>query len=292
MKQPKFISAALMAGGLLVLASDTFAQAPPAPRPFKVHNPDGTYTTVAPNTGGRLKMLESDLPANKEPEKPVNFLTNSAPRDTKTGYYVGGMLGFNIDSFQGSNFNNWFNDGVLFKDSPRIYGLDTDDNMSLGPMAALKFGYVWPFGDAIDQFENETGGLRLAGALEGEFVYFHGFHEYGPGGGPLNSEVQAITFAPMVNALLKGYWGRSEVYAGVGIGIAMTIFAGDGGSAPDEESLGDLAYQFILGYEFHMNREWSIFTEAKYFTVDELSYISSDDVSNVLLGIGVKKQLF
>ena len=266
--------------------------APPPPRPFQVRNADGSVTTVAPTAEGRLQMQQADLPTNTEPKKQVTFLTNSAPRDTKTGYYVGGMVGFNIDSYQGSNFRNWFNDGEFFEDSPRIYGLNTDDNMSLGPMAGLKFGYVWPFGEPIDQFESETGGIRLAGALEAEFLYFHGFHEYGPNGGPLSNEVQVITFAPMVNALLKGYWGRSEIYAGVGIGIAMTIFDGDGGTAPDEESLGDLAYQFILGYEFHMNEEWSIFTEAKYFTVDDMQYLSTDDVSNILLGIGVKKQVF
>lgn len=274
--------------------SSSSATPPPAPRPFKVQNADGTLSTATPTRSGRLSVVQqpSDLPANNQPKPKVTFLTNSAPRNAKTGYYAGAMLGFNIDAYNGSNFTNWFADGGLFEDSPRIYGINTDDNMSLGPMAAVKFGYVWEFGDPIDQFEKETGGLRIGGALEGEFVYFHGFHEYGAAGGPLVNDVQQITFAPMVNALLKAYWGRSEIYFGPGVGIAMTIFDGDGGNAPDTDSFGDFAYQFILGYEFHMNEEWSIFAESKYFTVQDMQYITEGDVSNILMGIGVKKQLF
>ncbi|MEM6885696.1 MAG: hypothetical protein AAF571_11740 [Verrucomicrobiota bacterium] len=265
--------------------------APPPPRPFQVRNADGTTTTVAPTAEGRLQVQQADLPSNNEPKQNVTFLTNSAPRGTKTGYYAGAMLGFNIDAYNGNNFTNWFGDGGFFEGTPNIFG-GANSNMSLGPMAAVKFGHVWPFGEPIDQFQNETGGLRIGGALEAEFIYMHGFHEYAGAGGNLSNDVQQITFAPMVNALLKAYWGRSEVYFGPGIGVAMTIFDGDGGTAPDSDSFGDFAYQFILGYEFHMNEEWSIFSEAKYFTIQDVTYLNSGDTSNVLLGIGVKKQLF
>jgi len=270
------------------------ATAPPAPRPFKVRNTDGTYTTVGAPTPseGRLRVQQSDLPSNNEPKQKVTFLTNSAPRGTKTGYYAAAMLGFNIDSFQGADITNFFGLGNSpFEGTPNIFN-GANSNQSLGPFASVKFGYVWPFGETIDQFERETGGLRLAGALEAEFIYLHGFHEFAGPGGNLSNDVQQITFAPMVNFLLKAQWGRSELYLGPGIGVALTIFDGDGGSAPDEESLGDLAYQFILGYEFHMNEEWSIFAESKYFNIQDVQYLNEGDIANVLLGIGIKKQLF
>ncbi len=294
MKQLTVYSAALLVGGSLLIGNAAIAQdsAPPAPRPFKVQNSDGTVSTVAPSSNnGRLAVQSSDLPANNESAPKLNFLTNSAPRDAKTGYYAAAMLGFNIDAYQGSNFTNWFGAGNgIFEGTPNIFN-GANSSMGLGPMAAVKFGYVWPFGEPIDQFDKETGGLRIGGALEAEFIYMHGFHEYAGAGGNLSNDVQQITFAPMVNALLKAYWGRSEVYFGPGIGIAMTIFDGDGGTAPDSDSFGDFAYQFILGYEFHMNDEWSIFAESKYFTIQDVTYLNSGDTSNVLMGIGIKKQL-
>ncbi|MEM1159150.1 MAG: hypothetical protein AAF649_09055 [Verrucomicrobiota bacterium] len=273
-------------------SSSAVTTAPPPPRPFQVRNADGTMTTVAPTAEGRLQIQQADLPSNTEPRQKVTFLTNSAPRDAKSGYYVGALLGFNIDAYQGSNFTNWFGAGNgLFEGEPRIFN-GANSSMSLGPMVAVKFGHVWPFGDPIDQFESETGGLRIGGALEAEFMYIHGFHEYAGAGGNLSNEVQQITFAPMVNALLKGYWGRSEIYGGFGVGVAVTTFDGDGGTAPDDDSFGDFAYQLILGYEFHMNEEWSIFTESKYFTIQDVTYLSTGDSSHVLLGVGVKKAIF
>ena len=292
MKQTKILSVALMMGGAMFVVSDGIAQAPPAPRPFKVQNADGSVSTVTPPSANTRLSIESDTPANNEPKPRVTFMTNSAPRDAKTGYYAGLMFGFNIDSYQGSNFTNWFGAGNgIFEGTPNIFN-GANSSMGLGPMAAVKFGYVWPFGDEIDQFEKETGGIRLAGALEAEFIYMHGFHEYAGAGGQLSNDVQQVTFAPMVNFLLKGYWGRSDIYGGFGVGVAVTTFDGDGGTAVDNDSIGDFAYQFIVGYEFHMNEEWSIFTEAKYFTIQDVTYLNSGDTSNVMLGIGVKKQLF
>jgi hypothetical protein len=291
MSQLRFLTATLIISGMAAAVSyaENQAVAPPAPRPFTVDNADGSSTTVTPNRGNARLSVQTDEVPTQQPEQKVTFLTNSAPRKAKTGYYAGAMLGVNVDAYQGNDITNWFGGGDLFQGSPAFFG-GNDSQMSLGPMASLKLGYVWPFGESIDQFRNETGGLRLAGALEAEFVYLHGFHEYQRGAGQPQGEVQQITFAPMVNALLKGYFGRSEIYVGAGLGVASTIFEGDG-AAPDSDSIGDLAYQFILGYEFHMNEEWSIFTESKYFQIQNMNYISQGDLANVLVGVGVKKQL-
>ncbi|MGF1677920.1 MAG: hypothetical protein ACFCUX_01865 [Candidatus Methylacidiphilales bacterium] len=292
MKQSTWVCI-MVVGWVLILADKSHTQeatAPPPPRPFKVTNTDGTVSTVVPDRGETQLMVEkNDVPTTQAPEPKPSFLTNSAPRETKTGYYAAAMLGANVDAFRGNDIQNWFGAGDLFQNQPTIFGAG-DHNMTLGPMVALKFGYVWPFGERIDQFESETGGIRLAGALEGELVYLHGFHEINPPGNQARGEVQQITIAPMINFLLKGYFGRSEIYLGPGIGLANTFWVGHKGFREDE-SLADLAYQFILGYEYHMNSDWSIFTEAKYFTIQNTKYITEGDMSNVAVGIGVKRQL-
>jgi len=286
MKRLSVFSAALLMGGAMMTSIEVKAQqnVPAAPRPFKVQNADGTVSTVAPSHGtARLAITPSDI-TERHTEPEVTFLTNSAPRDAKTGYYVGALIGFNIDTFEGNNIRTPFN---FFQDNPDLFA-GSESNTNLGPFASLKFGYVWPFGDPIDQFEQETGGLRLAGALEAELVYLHSFKKFGP---DLSNEAQQVTFAPMINALLKAYWGRSELYVGAGVGVASTIFFGEG-AVEDDDSIGNFAHQLILGYEFHMNSEWSIFGESKYFQIQDQDFLSSDDTASVLLGFGVKKQIF
>lgn len=294
----KSLNVVLVAGGLIVGGgSHVFSQsAPPPPRPFTVQNPDGTTQVVAPDRGpGRLSVKGQEVPTTADTGPKPFFRTDLSPRQVrKSGYYAGALLGLNVDSFQGNDFDSMF--GTFLSNSPRVFGGGTDNNMILGPMAALKVGYVWPFGESIDQFENETGGIHLAGALEGEFLYFHSFHEVGPfGGGPTpKTDIQQITLAPMVNFLLKGAFGRSQIYGGFGVGVAMNFFESDGPAYPDRTSLGDFAYQWILGYEFHMNEDWAVFSEAKYFNVqdvDNVQGVGTSDMANVLVGIGVKRQL-
>ncbi|MEM6821232.1 MAG: hypothetical protein AAF558_04765 [Verrucomicrobiota bacterium] len=285
MKWIKLVSLASLVVGFAGIVNESNGQnsVPPPPRPFQVDTGSGSTSagsTVAPGSSKSSVFTNATGTAPTTEGVQPRFLASGAPRpEKKTGYYVGAMAGLNLDSF-----------GNGFTGNPAIFG-GADSNMTLGPMASLKFGYIWPFdNEPIDQFKDETGGLRLAGALEAEFLYFHGFHEVGPSAA--ETEVEQITIAPMLNALLKGSFGRSVIYVGGGVGLAFNFFDSDNEPVlRDQEELADFAWQAIVGYEFHLDTDWALFVEGKYFGMQNLQYVSQGDQANALVGFGVKRQL-
>jgi len=284
-----------------LIPNDLRAQnAPPAPRPFTVTNPDGTTQVVNPDRGNaRLSVQKDDVPTTAPKQPEPFFRTELSPREVrKAGYYAAALVGFNVDAYRGNDFASPSFFDPFLEGTPQIFG-GADNNMEIGPMVSLKFGYLWPFGQSIDQFENETGGLHLAGALEAEFLYFHSFHEVATPNGTV--DVDQATLSPLVNFILKGAWGRSQAYVGMGVGIGNSLFDSDSfdpatGFFPDNVDGGNFAYQFLAGYEFQMNTDWSLFTEAKYFNQSDADLVpipgGNGNIANILVGIGVKRTLF
>jgi opacity protein-like surface antigen len=307
-------------------AGYVFAQneAPLAPRPFtpvgQSESPHQDYSqptpysnystnrpaarTVESDSVSRFQMdgTEKGSYASKDPQaynanstrdhtqatpRPVAQSTfrASAPVRTepRTGYSVGIYGGINAVTEVDGN--------VRVPAVPNSILVDLNSSSNPGMTGGLKFRYTWPFDEEpIEQWRDEVGGegFRLSGALEGELGYVAGELDGTAGATTATFDYDAFTF--MVNAYLVLQAGKWRPYAGVGGGGAALWFDGGGTASDDAVSL---AYQGILGVDYFLSSDWSLFAEYKYLVFDEIGdlYLSSDisEIEQHLFTLGARK---
>lgn len=213
-----------------------------------------------------------------------NFRSDVSMRsEPRTGYSLGLYGGVNAaQDVDGDVTVTGFGGTAVF---------DLQSDTGVGAAAGAKLRYTWPFDDEpIDQWRDEVGGegLRISGALESEFGYVNGSIEGRAGGVTSDFDYDAFTF--MVNAYLVLQTGNWRPYAGAGVGAAYLSF--DGGAAGSDDTIG-LAYQGILGVDYFIRHDWSLFAEYKYLVFDEVGDLySSSDIDLIeqhLLLLGARK---
>lgn len=273
--------------------------APPAPRPWT--GAQGTTSQSAQPkvqaNGSRLQVV-GDAPAEpaKEDGKAGGkFVVSPKLRQNATGWSLGAFAGANL--FQTTDNGTVVTQELL--PGPILANVDTpfEDESAAGVTGGLKLRYTWPFRDQpIDQFSDEVaGGIRLSGALEVESFY---------NGGKLlaktnasTAKVDVDTAALMMNFLLVGEFGSFRPYIGPGIGGALVMLSDyeSPNRVDKDEEVMALAYQGIVGTDYFINNEWSIFGEYKYLVYNDLDFFSGnakinmDSLSNHLVVFGLRK---
>ncbi|MDR0534436.1 MAG: outer membrane beta-barrel protein [Verrucomicrobiales bacterium] len=262
-----------------VSAQDTQGQyiPPPPPRPLPAPTTSASGTQApAPLPPKSISQTE----ATQGP--PPQFKVNGEPRALATGYY-GALL-------VGANFAH-------DDDLSSVGGVvSASDSASAQPFASIKFGYTWAFNQPpAEQFSDvaQSPGLFFSGGLEIEGMYVRsrlGINTDTPMAG---SNLTFNTGAIMINAFLKAQSGKFRFYAGPGFGpafVGYSDFQGSGGSTDV-----NLAYQFSAGIDYFITPEWSIFTEYKWFVLDDLKLYGGAnklDFGNYqqhLIGLGVRR---
>lgn len=245
-----------------------------------------TQTYNANSTRTVTKTTRQETKVENKPKKP--FRAHVEERDPRTGWSVGIYGGVNVSS---STEGTLSTAGLALPpgSSPTIsIGSGSDVGFTTG----LKGRYTWPFDEEpIDQFQDEVGGegLRISGALEGEFGYVTSNIDAGTGGSSVDIEMDSFIF--MVNAYLVLQAEQWRPYLGVGGGGVAVMASGSAGLG-DGDTVA-LAYQAIAGVDYFFKSDWSIFAEYKFLTYDGLSSLYSsvdiDTVENHLLLLGIRK---
>lgn len=100
----------------------------------------------------------------------------------------------------------------------------------------------------------------------------------------VESEIDVVSNAVMVNALYSfpplGPQERFRPYAGAGIGGATAAFDGD-------ETDIRFAYQVIAGTAYDIREQWSLYGEARWFSMDQGEFYSDEffDLSSAISSI-------
>jgi opacity protein-like surface antigen len=198
------------------------------------------------------------------------------PREPETGWSVGIYGGPNLGQFA---------DGANSNFSSNIHGA-----------GGVKLAYTWPFDqERTDQFQDEFGGFRLSGAVELDAGYV-GNRLSGNAFGvvPYSADLDSAVF--VVNFLLKGQVGNFRPYIGPGIGAAFhsaSNFRVNGiGNRSDEDI--SFAFQGVIGTDYFITPEWSIFTEYRLLAYQSLGLFSTPQISfdrlyNNLVTFGVRR---
>jgi len=277
--------------------------APPAPRPWNdgqtaTSNP--IHSSVQPKVqanGSRLQVV-GDMPAEQAKEEGKaggKFVVSPKLRQNATGWSLGAFAGANLfqTADNGTVVTQELQPGPILVNVNKPF----DDESAAGVTGGLKLRYTWPFQDEpIEQFSNEVaGGIRLSGALEVESFY---------NGGKLiaktnaaTAKVDVDTAALMVNFLLVGEFGRFRPYIGPGIGGALVMLSDyqSPNRVESEDEVMALTYQGIVGTDYFINNEWSVFGEYKYLVYNDLDFFSGnakinmDSLANHLVVFGLRK---
>lgn len=201
------------------------------------------------------------------------------------------LTGYSVGVYGGVNAAADADGSVLIPLVPASVRVDLDSNSDVGAAAGVKFRYTWPFDpEPIDQWKDEVGGegFRISGALEGELGYVGG--GFDGNAGAVNSSFDYDAFTFMVNAYLVFQAERWRPYAGVGGGGAALFLSND---AAGEDETMSLAYQGILGVDYFLRSDWSLFAEYKYLVFDGIGDVfTSSDIDQIeqhLFMVGARK---
>jgi opacity protein-like surface antigen len=230
--------------------------------------------TPAKHNGGRM--------AYTAPDKKPEFLVAAEPRMPKTGYSMGINAGATL-----------WQDAKYDSSAP-----DLDESNKLGPYFGVKFGYDWPFEDEpIEQWKRETGGegIRVSGGLELEAFMLMNEFEGSNAGSAVSADL--YTGVGMVNALIKLQWGNLRPYFGPGIGVGYTYSDkySAAGATDDSDSSVNLVWQAVLGADYFITPDWSIFGEYKFLDLKGLDIygptnpIDTEDYYHQIIAVGIRK---
>jgi opacity protein-like surface antigen len=283
--------AAVAFGSVAPLSAQQAATPPPAPRPLDpMAQPAPAAKTTPAATGGRIQVAPSQTAATAE--KPTGFVVQPPQlRQPATGWNAAIFGGANL--FQTTTASDTVN---LVGPGPSSVGLDGSSRVD--GAGGLKFGYVWSFDEEpIDQFQHETGGMRLSGGMEVEAFWVGNTYKGNNTGGPVSINMDAAVF--MLNPTLRAQFGNWRPYIGGGIGvtyISASDYSGPSATTQSEDDTTALAYQGIAGVDYFISPEWSVFTEFKYLVFSNFDLYSGgagkvhyDDFQQGLLTFGVRK---
>jgi opacity protein-like surface antigen len=274
MQKCRIMGVAFLAALLMNMGS-AFAQnegqyAPPLP-PRPLPPP----ATTEDQAGAPPARPQSIVQTESAETPPPQFRIGGQPRGLATGYYGALLVGANFASED---------------------DLDSSASASASaqPFAALKFGYTWPFNQPpLEQFSDvaQSPGWFLSGGFEIEGMYVRS--RYGVNTAADHGHLTLNSGAIMINAYLKAQTGKFRFYAGPGFGPAFVGYSGFGSESGGTDV--NLAYQFSGGIDYFITPEWSIFTEYKWFVLDDLKLFGSanrldfGDLQQHLIGIGVRR---
>jgi opacity protein-like surface antigen len=273
MKLEKFFLLAFI--GAVFCAQSLRAEDPEASTAYE--SPDELQTAPAQHNGGRMAV--------QSPEKKPQFIVSAEPRMPKTGYHMGVMAGATL--WQDASYD----DGAP----------DYDETNKLGPYFGVKFGYDWAFEDEpIEQWKREVGpendGVRVSGGLELEAFMLQNAFEGSTSAGAVKTDL--YTGVGMVNLLMKLQWGKFRPYFGPGIGLAYTFaddYTAPGGAPHDTDSTVSLAWQGIIGTDYFISPDWSVFGEYKFLDLHGVdlfgptNQIDMEDYYHQIVAIGIRK---
>jgi|GEM_PF-927720 len=282
---------------------------PLPPRPLEpnetlpIATPD--ETTPAPSTYHALPETPAPAASSTTPDA-----TTPAASSQGTAQPQPGRIGFVMHQPEVRKPQSGYEVGVYGGISTGITG----DHWSLGsgqatssgnvaPSGGIKFGYTWPFeSESIDQLRDETGGIHLAGGIEGQLAYvgdklkITGVDNGPTGAGTYRSyRVNLDCASFMINLLLKGQIDKFRLYAGPSFGFAGVSL--DSYNYPGWRGAGydvDFAYGILGGAEYFLDPKWSLFTEYQYVRYHNVSLSSGtsqltfDPLEQNLVNVGVK----
>lgn len=244
---------------------------PPAPRPLPSEKAQEKGVTALPDKGtGRLVPSPREMDARREP-----FVVSSVPlRDEPgRGAYVAllGGLSFLQDATDPYTAGEATTPGSGVFISARIKEQEVP-----APLAGLKVGYAWNFGE-VGWEPMDQRGWTVGMGFEFEMLYTG--QTLSGKNIALSSERTSIELDNlhfMVNGLILFQNGPWRPYFGGGIGGVYVegsdyqYVSGLGfETAPDDSALA-VSWQTVAGVEYFFLPDWSLFSEYKFLAISDL----------------------
>lgn len=196
----------------------------------------------------------------------------------------------------GYSFGIWGGANAIQHGEWYVNGNEIHDRSNPWMSGGMKFRRTWPFDNEplISDFDGDTKGLFVTGALEGEAFWVGSRLRPKINGSKRELDMDSAVF--MLNFLVEGKTGDWHPYIGPGFGAAAIFAHNYDMPGRSDSSDDDLAFavQGLVGADYYIDKDWSLFGEYRYLAFLDADFFNgatefeTDSLNQHIFSMGVR----